>query len=386
VACNLHSVTGWTYLTQSMCGSTTTELKATKRRRRHVLSTRRRRQRSWARRRGMRPAERDWLDASDTERVWLLMSPLNTKKSVKETFGYKLRTMDAAYKIMQEQCASQHWPLPTKEAYAVWLKYMHLYPAFKDARQTLSIHGYVDGVSDRYMVTQVLPAGYALALALKKDGTMLNWGDRLAGEYGAWNHGAHFDECFTHIWDGFPLPVQKPGTWYGDAEFLYQGKYKACVYKGHLAISFWGGIVACSGPHPGTKNDNVIWEEECLGPNAIYPSLPGEWGLGDMAYISCLRILTSRRHPKPGSSERAWDKFDEFGRHLIAHYRSRVEIVIKKLKSHGWCQAIFRGSEDVLKRMFIATSHLTALEIKQDFDIDKKMMFECVGPWPHRFY
>ena len=99
----------------------------------------------------------------------------------------------------------------------------------------------------------------------------MNWDDRISGPIGLYNHCAHFDEQFTHIWDGFPLPVQKPTKWDMDAELVYSGKYKACVYKGehvvgehvvgdqcmciagHVAIAFSGVMLACSGPHPGMK-------------------------------------------------------------------------------------------------------------------------------------
>lgn len=119
----------------------------------------------------------------------------------------------------------------------------------------------------------------------------------------------------------------------------------------------------------------------------MYPYLPGEWGLGDLAYISSTRVLTGRKHPKAGSQQRPWSQHDEYMRHLIAQYRARVETVIKRLKSHAWCGGpIFRGSSDLFHRLFEITVFMTALEIRRDFEIDKVVMFEVLGPWPHRFY
>ena len=73
-------------------------------------------------------------------------------------------------------------------------------------------------------------------------------------------------------------------------------------------------------------------------------------------------------------------------RNLIAFYRARIETVIKRLKSHGWCTQIFRGSRELIHQCFDITAIMTALEIRQDFEIDGAVMFEVVGPWPHRFY
>ena len=55
----------------------------------------------------------------------------------------------------------------------------------------------------------------------------ISWDDRCQGEIGQWNHGAHFDDCFTHIWDGYPLPSWKPTEWMPEEGFggvdLYAG-------------------------------------------------------------------------------------------------------------------------------------------------------------------
>jgi hypothetical protein len=255
----------------------------------------------------------------------------------------------------------------------------------KDVSQTLGIRGVHERVSDRYFNKEVRNAMYltAASLTARRD-SIINWEDRLQGDFGAWNHCAHFDESFTHIWDGFPLPIQKPTKWDGDAEFVYQGKYKACVYKGHIAIAFWGGIVACSGPEAGVDHDVRIWDDT----RAQFPTTcrPGEWGLGDLAYISCERVLTGRKRPIPGSGLPAWSEHDEYMKNLIAHYRARVENVIRRVKSHEWCRQIFRGSFKLFTALFDISVIGMALEIRREFELDRKSMFEVVGPWQHRFY
>ena len=63
-----------------------------------------------------------------------------------------------------------------------------------------------------------------------------------------------------------------------------------------------------------------------------------------------------------------------------------MEIVIKRIKNAGWCQSIFRGSEELFTHLFDITTMMTALEIRLQFDEDQKVMFEVVGPWDHTFY
>ena len=205
-----------------------------------------------------------------------------------------------------------------------------------------------------YFQQHIVRAIKLAAAALKAEQDLfMSWASRKFGDVGSWNHGAHFDDCFTVIWDGFPLPVQKPTKWDGDAELVYSGKYKACVYKGHVGITFWGGIVACTGPHPGTWHDKKIWAME----QAMFPMEAGEMALGDLAYHSCEQVLTGRKHPRVGTNAVPWSEEDEFTRNLIAHYRSRVEIVIRRIKQPGWCQHIFRGSYE----LFVASFDITTL-------------------------
>ena len=112
---------------------------------------------------------------------------------------------------------------------------------------------------------------------------------------------------------------------------------------------------------------------------------PGEWGLGDLAYQHCRRILSGRTRPTH-PSQPAWSEADEFMKSLISFYRARVENVINRVKNHGWCEAEFRGTYCMFVALHDIAVIATALEIRLDFELDQKVMFETVGPWPHTFY
>ena len=95
---------------------------------------------------------------------------------------------------------------------------------FKKCIHTLITEWTRGRVTERYFDDHILPALKLLTeVSVWKRSELMNWEDTCYGEIGRWNHGAHFDDCFTHIWDGFPLPVQKPTTWDGDAELVYSG-------------------------------------------------------------------------------------------------------------------------------------------------------------------
>ena len=83
-----------------------------------------------------------------------------------------------------------------------------------------------------------------------------------------------------------------------------------------------------------------------------------------------------------------WTDADVFMKNFIAFYRTLVESVIHRLKNHGWCETAFRirGSYSMLVALHDIAVITTALEIKLEFELDNKAMFEVVGPWPHTFY
>ena len=76
---------------------------------------------------------------------------------------------------------------------------------------------------------------------------------------------------------------------------------------------------------------------------------------------------------------------DAYWNDLVAHYRSRVERVIYRVKSHAWCEVAFRGSYALLVQFMEATVMTTALEIRNEFLEQRRPMFEVLGPWDHIF-
>lgn len=212
---------------------------------------------------------------------------------------------------------------------------------------------------------------------------VINWDERHSSISGLWNHVAPFPRRHTIIWDGYPLPVWRPGKWLPDddvpdevriaARYLHSGKYGCCVFKGHVAIGLNGLIYAHVGPCLGVDHDSRLYTDHVQD----YPLLPGEWGLGDLAYISQDRMLCG---VKPAVTE-----FDLFWNSFIAFYRSRVERVIAKLKNHAWCQTVFRGKFKLLCAFNEISVVQTALELRRDFELDGKLAFEVVGPWRHNF-
>ena len=81
----------------------------------------------------------------------------------------------------------------------------------------------------------------------------------------------------------------------------------------------------------------------------------------------------------------AFDRIDAYWNDLVAHYRSRVERVIYRVKSHAWCEVAFRGSYALLVQFMEATVMTIALEIRNEFLEQRRPMFEVVGPWDHVF-
>lgn len=319
----------------------------------------------------------DWDVSTDIDRLWLLIASGTTRRSVHAETGKKIRTVSRTWRILTQECARTSTVCPKEAHFYLGLKYKHIYISSDVVPGNLG-GAHIPHVSDADF-KEIKRAMYILSAALgnHKD-SIMNWEDRVKGKFGAYNHGAHFDESFTHIWDGFPLPVWSPTNYAKDGQYVYSGKYKAAVFKGHLAITFWGGILACTGPHCGVDHDKRIWDDT----QHQFPTLNGEWGLGDLAYESAARILTGKKHMEG----EPWLERDEFMRSLIAHYRARVENVIRRIKCDAWCQNTFRGRYKLLVAFFNISVIMAAMEIRDEFEIDNQPMFEVVGPWPHKFY
>ena len=159
------------------------------------------------------------------------------------------------------------------------------------------------------------------------------------------------------------------------------GKYKESCFRGHIAIGFHGLIIGHTGPHIGKRNDVRMWHEH----EHKFLTYPGEFGLGDKAYGGCGRMLCPRKRPQH-AHEPPFTAVDAAWNDLLSHYHSRVERIIKRVKSHAWCEhAHFYGSYALLVQFMEVTVSITALEIREEFLQDHKPMFEVVGPWDHVF-
>ena len=111
-----------------------------------------------------------------------------------------------------------------------------------------------------------------------------------------------------------------------------------------------------------------------------FARLPGEWGLGDLAYQHAERYLTGRTRPGPNQHNLpVWTEVDDFMKEFIAFYRGRVENIIHRIKNHMWCQTAFRGSFEMLTSLNNIAVLGTALEIRLDFEIDDKISLSVLG-------
>ena len=94
-------------------------------------------------------------------------------------------------------------------------------------------------------------------------------------------------------------------------------------------------ILGHTGPHIGKRNDVRMWREH----RHKFLTHDGEYGLGDLAYGGCEGMVCGRKNPTT-LAERPFDRMDAYWNDLVAHYRSRVERVIHRVKSHAWCQVL----------------------------------------------
>jgi len=261
----------------------------------------------------------------------------------------------------------------------------------KDAYKLTCPGGRIN-VDETALYRKVVPAFAVVSAACAwAKPEIMAYADRKEGLLGLWNHGAHFDDVFTLIWDGAPFEAWGPGAWMGDggieagvltigASELQSGKYNTTVYKGHFGIGFHGCLHADSGPHLGVDHDKRMMDDM----ESYFPREPGEWHLGDLGYVGAERVLYPQKRPAHDSQE-PWDVDCEFWTHLIAGYRGRVENVIYKIKSHMWCQTPFRGRFESLCLYYNIAVVLTALELRSRFERTTLSRFEVVGPWRHTF-
>ena len=116
--------------------------------------------------------------------------------------------------------------MPTDHAFYCAYKYQHSYPK-QDVIHELSCRNAemflsetAGRITKRYFKKCVLTALEVITEALTwAKPSIICWSERCEGDIGLWNHGAHFDDCFTVIWDGYPLPGWHPTEWEPDEGF-----------------------------------------------------------------------------------------------------------------------------------------------------------------------
>ena len=165
--------------------------------------------------------------------------------------------------------------------------YIHLYPRGKNMPLILRVRGRPRGYDKSTFRRQILPLAFDLAKALDE----VQWSDRLD----PFNHHPFFPTGFTTIWDTAPIYVATPRD-SAINRLLYQPKYKNCVFKLQIAITFRCQIVYFSALHLGTAHDGLIFRNTA----DEHPFLPWEWGLADKIYQAEKQLLISCRKPRNG--------------------------------------------------------------------------------------
>jgi len=214
------------------------------------------------------------------------------------------------------------------------------------------------GVSHFTFSKKIIPTLAILANNLNE----IHWEDRL--DYS--NHVPFFPVFFTGIVDTVPIIISQPEL-YSRSRYFFNPKYKACVVKFQIVISFLGHIIHFSGPHLGISSDCVIWRE--YGPQLD----DWEWIIGDGAYVAEAQMLTPFRH----KNKQPLNNEEIYFNALLSHYRARVEHVNAILKSHGIFQGNFRSSINLLT--------IVVRVLLQFSNVHLKMFpkYEPYGNWSH---
>ena len=116
------------------------------------------------------------------------------------------------------------------------------------------------------------------------------------------HHAPHFPYRFTTMWDSYPIKCCVPED-AAIAGMLHQPKYKMCVFKVTIGVTFTGEIVALVTLSLGISHDGRIAEEE-EGISFPYRYV-WEWSIGDGPYEVFKRCLVPHRPQlEPGSNSR----------------------------------------------------------------------------------
>ena len=138
------------------------------------------------------------MSAPPLEQMIVALSMLRTPDGVHNETGFHPRTVAKVWELVTRWCdANPSSVRPSLEKFYLALQYHHLYPKYDDVCNTLGCHGLED-ITKTYFVDNILPTLYIITMALNTNrDSIINWEDRKQGQFGAWNHYAHFDDCFT---------------------------------------------------------------------------------------------------------------------------------------------------------------------------------------------
>ena len=194
----------------------------------------------------------------------------------------------------------------------------------------------------------------------------VNYGWRLD----PYNHGLPpFDRCFTGIVDTLPVYPPTPHKWWMSA-LMFQPKYKACVMKFQLGISFAGDIILWTGPHLGIESDVGIWERTW----SEHPFHSWERWLADLGYVGALGLVYKFKRVGRRRLTRTQTIFNN----VHEHVRNRIENAVSAVKKHrifkrGVCQLSWPN----MRPFCVLVGHVTAYELRRN------QRFDTYGPWQH---
>jgi hypothetical protein len=266
--------------------------------------------------------------------------------------------------------------LPNISAKTFMLAYttVQYHPKRDDCERVLIVNGQERGVNYDYYRRYIRPVAYALADVIDEILAQRRWDPM--------NHVPHFPSHFTEMYDSFPVKVCEPC----DPELagtLRQPKYKACVFKITLGVTFLGEITAYATLSLGIEHDGSIALRE--EGREFHERLPGEWSLGDGVYEVWDRCLCKHRPQQVSTNPPVFAPLtldQEQDNYLYDFYRARVEQVNTQcVYSHEMFHGRpFLGSFHDLRAYADITINASALLIRE---FEPSRQRQGFGPLPH---
>lgn len=184
------------------------------------------------------------------------------------------------------------------------------------------------------------------------------------------NHGPPpFDFRFTGIVDTFPVYCPAPHR-FALRRLLFQPKYKACVLKYQLGITFAGEIILFTGPHLGTIGDCTIWEATWRD----HPFYPWEVWMADLGYVGCDGLIVKYKGDQVLGAREIWFN------NVHEHIRNRCEQMVSVVKSHRMFRpGVYRRGFGLMQHLVKIVGHTTAYE----HNTRAGARFRVYGPWQH---